>query len=118
MPDADDITLDFDVLTNKNVFRNVEQVHLNGSGANTLRIDLGDVLNMTGTLEELLVTGDAGVDAVVTSDGWTNVGGTTDTRSVVYSDGSSELVTFSVYTLSNSAAQLLVESDIVRTGIA
>lgn len=117
-PDQDDIDLDFDALANKSTYQDVEQVQLNGFGANTLKLELRDVLDMSGTLDELLVTGDGGVDRVESQGyGWTGAG--KETRNVYIDQaGITESLTFNVYTALDGAATLLIQNDLDQSLIS
>jgi len=111
-PDANGIALDFNILTDKGTYKNIEQVQLNGFGTNTLDVDIRDVLSMSGAPHELLVTGDAAVDTVSSpGQGWTQAG--TVARSVdIDNGGGTANLNFNVYHVVGSSATLLVQNDL------
>jgi hypothetical protein len=94
---ADD-SLDLTTVSNT-ALSGIEKIDLNGTGANSLTLNLSDVLDMSDTTDQLLIEG--GSDDTVSSTGqsWAS-GGTTAV------DGHS----FNVYT--SGSATLLVEVDI------
>ncbi len=117
-PDANGISLNFDALTNKNLYANIEQIQLDGFGANTVQLDLRDVLEMSGSMNELLVTGDNGTDTVQSSgQGWLANG--TTSRSVLIDDtGLTSSLTFNVYSHAASHATLLIEQGLNQSLIS
>ncbi len=117
-PDANGISLNFDALTNKNLYANIEQIQLDGFGANTVQLDLRDVLEMSGSMNELLVTGDNGTDTVQSSgQGWLANG--TTSRSVLIDDtGLTSSLTFNVYSHAASHANLLIEQGLNQSIIS
>ncbi|MGE0383642.1 MAG: hypothetical protein AB7Q97_02870, partial [Gammaproteobacteria bacterium] len=117
-PDAAGLVLDFDALTDKGRYAGVEQVQLNGFGTNQLRLDVRDVLEMSSAPHELLVTGDANVDSVVSAgNGW-GLSGTTVRTVHVDSTGLDSSLTFNVYTQSSSAVTLLVQNDLLQSQVS
>jgi Ca2+-binding RTX toxin-like protein len=112
--DGAGITLDFTQLTGAPV-KNVERIDLTGSGNNTVRLTLTDVLDLgsnntfnvnpaaVDTRKQLQVQGDAG-DRVVLTDvaNWTQLTGANST----FVDGSK---TYNVWNHNTSGAQLLID---------
>jgi hypothetical protein len=85
-------------------YGHVGQVDVSGTGANTLKINLSDVLQgaQTGTLQ---VTGNADDTVLLDANVWTNTG------SVVQGDGH----TYALYSAANGlAAQLLLDQQMVQ----
>jgi hypothetical protein len=85
-------------------YGHVWQVDVSGTGANTLKINLSDVLQgaQTGTLQ---VTGNADDTVLLDANVWTNTG------SVVQGDGH----TYALYSAANGlAAQLLLDQQMVQ----
>ena len=78
-----------------------ETIDLTGSGDNTLTLDVTDVLAISDESNDLFVNGDAG-DQVTASGTWQNDGPVTV-------DG----VTYTVYSVSGTAAALYVEDGVV-----
>jgi hypothetical protein len=114
-PNSNNLSLNFDALANKNLYTNIEQIQLDGFGTNALQLDLRDVLDMNGIQSELLITGDNGVDSVLSSgQGWSSAG--TAVRNVfVDHAGASANLNFNVYTHAGMHVSLLVEETLVQT---
>ncbi len=77
--DTSDTMLDLTALADNRIL-GIEQIDLSGSGANTLVLDVAEVLNISDESNTLVVFGDA-TDGVITGSGWTsspneNIGGT------------------------------------------
>ena len=95
--DGAEFTLDLTALAGKGT-SSIEQIDLTGSGDNTLKLSVADVLDLSDESNELVVKGDAG-DRVNIGAGWT-AGGTTDIAGQTYQ----------IYTA--GAATLKVDTDI------
>ena len=98
--DGAGITLDLTTLGDS-YLQGIEQIDLRGSGANTLTLDLQEVLNISDTSNTLLVLSD-GDDTVNIGAGWTPAG--------------TELIdgkTFDVFTQGNATLKVFTEGDIV-----
>ena len=77
----------------------VEVIKINGSGDNTLILNVQEVLNISGTSDTLRVAGDAG-DVVHRGDGWTQ--------------GEDQLIGANLYaTYTQGDATLLVDTDVL-----
>ncbi|MBK8961158.1 MAG: FG-GAP repeat protein [Proteobacteria bacterium] len=114
-PDTNNLSLNFDALVNKNLYANIEQIQLDGFGTNSVQLDLRDVLDMNGIQSELLITGDNGVDSVLsTGQGW-SLSGTTVRNVFIDSTSSSANLTFNVYSHAGMHGSLLVEQDLAQT---
>ncbi|MBK8961159.1 MAG: cadherin domain-containing protein [Proteobacteria bacterium] len=114
-PDTNNLSLNFDALVNKNLYANIEQIQLDGFGTNSVQLDLRDVLDMNGIQSELLITGDNGVDSVLsTGQGW-SLSGTTVRNVFIDSTSSSANLTFNVYSHAGMHGSLLVEQGLTQT---
>ena len=80
--------------------QNLAEINLSGTGANTLKLSLNDVLSTAAVngLHKLTLTGDANDTVVMDTDNWTKTGETV-------TDGNH---TYAVYT-DHSTAQLLID---------
>jgi VCBS repeat-containing protein len=79
--DGAGITLDLTGIIDARI-ESIEQIDLTGSGGNTLKIGVLDVLNLSGESNTVTVTGNSG-DAVIATGGWT-AAGTTVVGGVTY----------------------------------
>ena len=73
--------------------------------ANTLTLDIDDVLTLSDTTNELVVSGDAS-DTIDSNDTWTLTG-----NRVIGAD------TFNEYSIAGINATLIVDQDIVQAGL-
>jgi len=97
---------DMDLTTiGQDVFTNFELLSMKNENTNTLSLSLEDVLDVTDSVNRLLVSGDAG-DVIMSPDTWTD----TMTQEVI--DGT----TYNVYTLDN--ATLLVDINIIQADLS
>jgi len=108
--DGGGLFLDFTQLTPERA-ASIERIDLTGSGDNTLRLALADVLDLSeartsGGLTPLIVSGNAGDALQVADSGWTYSAGLNQTV-----DGE----TYYAYT--NGSALLLVDPDLQRFGL-
>ncbi len=112
-PSQADIPLDFDALVSHKNYTGIEQIQLNSMGDNLLRIGLQDVLEMSGSLNEILVTGDAGNDSIeIASAGWVRTVAAESRDVLIDATGLTESLSFDSYTLATSNVNLLVQSDL------
>ncbi len=99
--DSFGINLDLSAISN-NKISSIEQIHLTGSGDNSLTLNRLDVLALSDTTNQLIVSGDVGDAVTSTGQGWT----LDSTRTL---DG----ILYNQYIL--GAATLLVNADITQT---
>jgi hypothetical protein len=99
--DSFGINLDLSAISN-NKISSIEQIDLTGSGDNSLTLNRLDVLALSDTTNQLIVTGDVGDAVTSTGQGWT-IESTTTLNSILYNQ----------YTL--GAATLLVNADITQS---
>ena len=92
------LTLDLTLVANHRI-EDVENIDLTGDGDNSLSLDLSDLLDMSGTSNELTIMGDTGDEVAAT-------GGFTDSGNDQIIDGR----TYDVFTSGN--ATLIVDEDI------
>jgi hypothetical protein len=93
-----DLSLDLTTTSNLKI-TNVEKIDLNDTGANTLTLNLSDVLDISDTTDQLLIDGGSDDAVVATDDTWTS-------ESVTEVDGN----TYAVFSI--GGAQLLIDTDI------
>jgi Ca2+-binding RTX toxin-like protein len=92
------VTLDLTLLDNSKLI-DVEIINITGSGNNTLKLNLADVLDISTVTDTLRVDGNAG-DKVHLAAGWTQ--------------GANEVIGANTYlTFTQEAGTLLIDSDIV-----
>ena len=96
--DGNSVTLDFSNI-DTGLAGNAESIDLTGNGDNTLNLDVNDLLDLSGSANQLLVLGNAG-DTVNATGGFTDTGATQAINGTA----------FDVY--SSGSATLLVEQDV------
>jgi Ca2+-binding RTX toxin-like protein len=99
--DSFGINLDLSAISN-NKITGIEQIDLTGTGDNSLTLNQLDVLALSDTTNQLIVTGDVGDAVTSTGQGWT-LDSTTTLNGILYNQ----------YIL--GAATLLVNADITQT---
>jgi hypothetical protein len=99
--DSFGINLDLSAISN-NKISSIEQIHLTGSGDNSLTLNRLDVLALSDTTNQLIVSGDVGDAVTSTGQGWI-LESTTTLNGILYNQ----------YIL--GAATLLVNADITQT---
>ncbi len=98
--DGAGMTLDLTAISDRAV-SGIEQIDVRGTGANSLTLDLLEVLNLSDTSNTLLVLSDTG-DTVDIGAGWTPAG-----QEVIGSN------TFDVFTQGNATVKVMVPGDTV-----
>ena len=112
--DGSDMRLDLNAPGTGSRVQGIEQIDLTGSGNNTLILNIRDVLNISGTSNQLFVRGDGGDSVISPGQGWA-VDSATPTVNV--SDTDSSVHVFDSYTLqgdpySLGMANLLIEQPL------
>ena len=91
----------------------IERIDLTGSGNNTLVLDIRDLLNLSGTSNQLFVKGDVGDAVSSAGQGWLPEPGATPGSQATVTDPLDGLTTYaSFYTLSG-VANLLIDVDLL-----
>jgi hypothetical protein len=99
--DSFGINLDLSAISNNRI-TSIEQIDITGTGDNSLILNRLDVLVLSDTTNQLIVSGDVGDAVTSTEQGWT-FGGATDLDGILYNQ----------YTL--GVATLLVNADITQS---
>ncbi|MGE0486784.1 MAG: hypothetical protein AB7Q81_21710 [Gammaproteobacteria bacterium] len=115
-PDANGIGLNFDALTDKLGYRNVESIQLNGFGTNALALDVRDVLEMSGAGRELILTGvNAENDAISLTGGW-SADGAVNRDVFVAADASTQNLAFDVFV--HNDLTVLIQGDLTNVTVS
>ena len=100
--DGSGVTLDLTQLAN-DLITSVERIDIDGSGTNTLTLELQDLLDLSGSTDQLIVDGDVGDTVNSTGQGWTlDAGGPVDVDRIM----------FDSYSL--GLANLLIDTDVTQ----